>query len=58
MNEAGVQGVMRPLDTQTLGSESPAQDKTLGESSAAIGNTSTEQNRQAYLDQPLGNITI
>ena len=50
MNEAGVQGVMRPLDTQTLGSESPAQDKTLGESSAAMGNTSTEQNRQAYLD--------
>ena len=45
LNEAGVQGVMRPIDTESLESESPAQDRTYGGSSVTKGHTSTEQNR-------------
>ena len=45
LNEAGVEGIKRPIDTESLESESPMQDKTYGESSVAKGNTSTEQNR-------------
>ena len=58
VNEAGVQSVMRPVDTESLETEPPVQDRTCGASSATKGNSSIEQNRQAYLDQPLGNITI